>query len=314
MTSLGDVATFVRGVTFKPSDICDPSAEGSIAVLRTKNVQRQLDLSDVIRIPARLVKRSDQILREGDTLISSANSWHLVGKCCWVPRLDEPAAVGGFITALRPVPGRVVARYLYHWFSSPTVQATVRSFGNQTTSISNLNLQRCATLDIPLPSLAEQKRIVAILDQADALRSKRRQALAHLGELTNSIFHDMFGNLSAASSTIGEVAQIQGGLQVSTKRESAPVEVPYLRVANVYRGRLDLTEVKRLKATDQEISRTLLSKGDLLFVEGHANPQEVGRVAVWGGEVDRCVHQNHLIRGRLDVTRVLPEFAAAWPQ
>jgi type I restriction enzyme S subunit len=88
--------------------------------------------------------------------------------------------------------------------------------------------------------------------------------------------------------------------------------VPYLRVANVHRGRLDLTEIKTLRATEAEVARTLLEEGDLLFVEGHANPLEVGRVAVWSSAVDGCVHQNHLIRARLNPTQMLPGFASAW--
>lgn len=162
-----------------------------------------------------------------------------------------------------------------------------------------------------LPLLDEQRRLAAILDHADALRAKRRQVLAHLDTLTQSIFHDMFP-VSGLVSTVGEVAEIQGGLQVSAKRAALPVEAPYLRVANVRRGRLDLAEVKTLRGTAAEISRTQLVSGDLLFVEGHANPQEVGRVAIWTGEIEGCVHQNHLIRARLNQSQVLPMFASVW--
>jgi type I restriction enzyme S subunit len=121
----------------------------------------------------------------------------------------------------------------------------------------------------------------------------------------------MFGD-SIATSTVGEVAEIQGGLQVSAKRSALPVEVPYLRVANAHRGRLNLSEVKTLRATAAEVARTLLEEGDLLFVEGHANLNEVGRVSMWRGELPLCVHQNHLIRGRLERSKVVPIFAAAW--
>lgn len=103
-----------------------------------------------------------------------------------------------------------------------------------------------------------------------------------------------------------------GELQVTSKRQSLPLSRPYLRVANVHRGRLDLTEVKTIPVTQVEVDRTRLNVGDLLFVEGHANPQEVGRVAVWDGSVPDRVHQNHLIRVRLDRSVLLPEFAVRW--
>lgn len=111
---------------------------------------------------------------------------------------------------------------------------------------------------------------------------------------------------------VGDVADIQGGLQVSSKRESLPDKASYLRVANVHRGRLDLREIKSIGLTQPERERTRLKRGDLLFVEGHANPNEVGRVALWDGSIDDCVHQNHLIRARVDSSVAHPAFMEAW--
>lgn len=73
------------------------------------------------------------------------------------------------------------------------------------------------------------------------------------------------------------------------------LERPWLRVANVYRSRLDLSEIKTIRLAEAELERTRLKKGDLLIVEGHGNPQEVGRVATWDASLDDCTHQNHLI-------------------
>lgn len=112
--------------------------------------------------------------------------------------------------------------------------------------------------------------------------------------------------------TLSECGEVQGGLQVSRKRQSLPIQRPYLRVANVYRDRLDLSEVKKIQTTELEATRTRLQQGDLLFVEGHANPNEVGRVALWDGSIADCLHQNHLIRVRLDPSVLLPAFAVKW--
>lgn len=111
---------------------------------------------------------------------------------------------------------------------------------------------------------------------------------------------------------LGECGEVQGGLQVSRKRQSLPIQRPYLRVANVYRDRLDLSEVKTIQTTELEATRTRLQRGDLLFVEGHANLNEVGRVAVWDGSIADCLHQNHLIRVRLNPGVLLPAFAVKW--
>ena len=155
---LGDHATLIRGITFKPVDKCDPLDEGAVVCMRTKNVQVTLDASDVIAVPGSLVKNTEKMLSAGDILVSSANSWNLVGKCCQVPKLEYPSTVGGFISILRPKTEMLESSYLYRWFSSEVVQRKLRSFANQTTNISNLNHKRTLELQIPLPPLAEQKR------------------------------------------------------------------------------------------------------------------------------------------------------------
>jgi type I restriction enzyme, S subunit len=191
---LGKHAQFIRGVTFKPIDKCAVGERDSLVCLRTANVQVTLDESDLIAVPASIVKNPDKIVRVGDILVSSANSWNLVGKCCRVDSLRHPSTAGGFISILRANPSRLDAAYLYRWFASDRTQATVRSLGNQTTNISNLDHRRTLSLPIPLPPLPEQKRIAAILDAADALRTKRRQSIEQLDSLVQATFLEMFGD------------------------------------------------------------------------------------------------------------------------
>ena len=111
-----------------------------------------------------------------------------------MPHLTQEATFGGFISVLRAKPSAIDPRYLYRWFSSPKIQATVRNFGRQTTNISNLDFERCLKLRIPVPEILEQDRIAEILDQADELREKRKHAITLLDELAQSIFLDMFGD------------------------------------------------------------------------------------------------------------------------
>lgn len=156
-------------------------------------------------------------------------------------------------------------------------------------------------MQIPLPPLPEQRSIAAILDKANALRAKRRKAISKLNQLLQSIFLDMFGDPTTNPkkwnvAQVKDVGEVQGGLQLSRARASLPIQAPYLRVANVYRGRLDLSEIKTFGVTPNELERTSLLKNDILIVEGHGNPMEIGRCAVWDGSIERCSHQNHLIR------------------
>lgn len=173
-----------------------------------------------------------------------------------------------------------------------------------------------ASLRIPLPLLHEQRRIVDLLSRAEGILRLRREAQAKAQAIIPALFLDLFGDPATNPKgwpvvPLGELASVQGGLQVTRARETLPIERPYLRVANVYRGSLDLDEIKMMRMTEAESLRTALEPGDLLLVEGHGNPQEVGRVAVWDGEIAGCTHQNHLIRARPDSTRILPAYACA---
>lgn len=167
--------------------------------------------------------------------------------------------------------------------------------------------------EIPVPPLAEQRRIVAILDEAESLRALRRPADRRTADLIPAIFHDMFGD--PATNPMGwpmrevqSIAQVQSGLTLGQRRNSYTLRRPYLRVANVQRGYLLLDKVKEIGLTAEEEAKTKLHPADLLLVEGNGNPQEIGRAALWDGSVAHCVHQNHLIRLRCSQTIVKPEF------
>lgn len=191
---LSSLVFFIRGITFKPNDVVAFGTNDSVACMRTKNVQSDLDESDIISVPSVFVKRNDLFLQEGDLLISTANSWNLVGKCSYVPKLSYTATAGGFIAILRPREDNLDRRFFYHWLASPRTQYKARLCGRQTTNISNLDRERFLDLEIPLPPLPEQKRIAAILDKADEIRRKRQQALKFADEFLRSVFLDMFGD------------------------------------------------------------------------------------------------------------------------
>jgi type I restriction enzyme S subunit len=170
-----------------------------------------------------------------------------------------------------------------------------------------------AKIDIPLPPLDEQRRIVGLLDRAAEIRRRADAARAKARAIIPALFLDTFGDPATnpkgwPTAELGRHADVQGGVQVSAKRAALPVELPYLRVANVMRGRLDLTEIKMIRVTASEALRTNLVPGDVLVVEGHGNPNEIGRAAVWDGSITTCTHQNHLIRVRPGLGSLTPEY------
>lgn len=106
---------------------------------------------------------------------------------------------------------------------------------------------------------------------------------------------------------LGFIAEISGGLTKNQKRNELPRRMKYLRVANVYSDRVKLDEVLEIGVTAEEARKTALEPGDLLIVEGNGSIEQIGRVAMWGGELPDCGHQNHLIRARV-TTRSNPRF------
>jgi type I restriction enzyme, S subunit len=101
---------------------------------------------------------------------------------------------------------------------------------------------------------------------------------------------------------------IEQGKQVSSKTRGGSNQRPFLRTKNVLWGRLDLGELDEMHFSETDEARLKLEPGDLLICEGG----DVGRTALWKGEVDRCYYQNHLHRARRNRDDVDPEFVLYW--
>jgi len=110
--------------------------------------------------------------------------------------------------------------------------------------------------------------------------------------------------------TVEQISQIQGGIQKQPSRTPRKNAFPYLRVANVLRGRLDLSVVEKMELFGNELDTLRLQLGDMLIVEGNGSRTEIGRSALWNGAIEDCVHQNHIIRVRLSF--VIPEYLDAY--
>lgn len=107
------------------------------------------------------------------------------------------------------------------------------------------------------------------------------------------------------------IAAIDGGITKDSKRNQTATmrEVPYLRVANVQRGFLDLREIKSIVAEESEIDALRLIRGDVLFTEG-GDRDKLGRGWVWNDEIEECIHQNHIFRARLFLRCMEPKFVS----
>jgi type I restriction enzyme S subunit len=186
---LGNICEIVRGVTFSASKKESKPSTTSVACLRTSNVQATVDWSDLIYIDQKLVGRDDQWVQKGDTMISMANSYELVGKVALVREVEQRATFGGFIAAVRP--HVLQPEYLYLVLRSPYMQSRMRVTASQTTNIANISLGGMRPIPTPIPPKEEQARIVAkvdelmaLCDRLDAQQQRRRRLQNNLRQST----------------------------------------------------------------------------------------------------------------------------------
>lgn len=174
--------------------------------------------------------------------------------------------------------------------------------------------------------LAEQRRIVAALEEhlseLDAAVAGLERARANTVRLRDSVIANFTlgreGRDANADSIdvpkwewheLRTLGALKGGITKGQKRRDGDESrtVPYLRVANVQRGHLELSEMKTIEATEAEIAELRLKHGDVLFNEG-GDRDKLGRGWVWQGELPECIHQNHVFRFRPDARRVDAKF------
>ncbi|MCF2652848.1 restriction endonuclease subunit S [Anaeromassilibacillus senegalensis] len=197
--------------------------------------------------------------------------------------------------------------YLYYFLKGKYELLNTKKKG---TGTPHLDQQILFQQKLIVPSLEGQEKIVAWIEElfseldngVETLRKTKQQ----LAVYRQAVYASVYGIDDLRPIT--DFFDISGGLTKNSKRHELPIKMPYLRVANVYYNELDLSEIKYIGVTENEVERTLLRNDDLLFVEGNGSKEQIGRVAIWDGSVENCLHQNHLIKGR-PVSGMLSQYA-----
>ncbi|MXP29697.1 restriction endonuclease subunit S [Porphyrobacter algicida] len=190
--ALAEIADQIRGVSYAKADVVDRPAEGFLPVLRANNITDDgLSFDDLVYVRAEKVSAKQQV-RSGDIVIAaSSGSISVVGKAAQAEH-DLGMGFGAFCKVVRPSP-KVHARYIGHFFKTRDYRRRMSALAAGA-NINNLKNEHIDEIEIPLPTLDEQKRIAGILDQADELRRKRQRAIDRLNQLGQAIFHEMFGD------------------------------------------------------------------------------------------------------------------------
>ena len=206
----------------------------------------------------------------------------------------------------------------------------VRLFINGTTR-SKLTQGDLVEIEIALPPLPEQRAIAAVLDSIDDAIEGAEAVIAATEGLRDALLHDLLirglpgqhtewrdvpglGTIPADWEVVrlGDVAEVQTGRAVNKKSMvGGELEIPYLSVANVKDGYLDLRIVKTMLVSNTDVERYGLEKGDVLFTEG-GDADKLGRGSVWRGEISPCLHQNHVFVVRPSADILIPDFLSSF--
>jgi type I restriction enzyme S subunit len=269
-TTLGALGRYVNGRGFRKHEW---STEGR-PIIRIQNLTGTSDVFNYYRgddVP------EDQTARPGDLLVSWAAT---LGAYLWT---GPEAVINQHIFKVVSNIDARFHKYLLDYKLSALMRETHGS------GMVHITRGRFDSVPVDLPTLDEQRRIVEILEdhlsRLDAAEILLTQSMRRLQAMEAS---SLASAVSGPVATLGDVADIQGGIQKQPKRKPEANAYPFLRVANVTAHGLDLAEVHLIELFD----------GDLLVVEGNGSPSQIGRAAVWDGSIEDCVHQNHLIRVR----------------
>jgi type I restriction enzyme S subunit len=218
---------------------------------------------------------------------------------------------------IRPSPV-VLAEWIHFFVCQPRVLGDATAHFSGAVGQQRVPASFLADLALPLPTVEIQRGIIANLSMKLLAVERAREAaeaqLAATKRLTGAYLREVYEGSEASrwpKYPLGNVGEIRSGITLGRKLKDEPSDlVPYLRVANVKDGHLDLSDVNTIEASKSEQHKYSLRYGDLLLTEG-GDPDKLGRGTYWREEIPGCIHQNHIFSVRFDLSRYSPDFLAA---
>jgi type I restriction enzyme S subunit len=325
--ALGEIAAIVNGFAFKSKQFV---TDGGKPLIRIRDLFND-------RTAVGYVGDYDEryLMRPGELLVGMDGDFNCARWRGPVGLLNQR------VCKIEPDPEKLDREFLWHVL--PGYLQAIHDVTSSTT-VRHLSSRDIAQIPIPVPPLAEQRELAQLFGMVELkrqsssvhLRLARRAierfrqavlAAACSGRLTTDWRDSRDGDaatpLAIAASAeslvdapsewtwarLEDIAEVRGGVQKGAKLKTGEPtrEVPYLRVANVQRGWLDLSEIKTIAAPERKIADLTLQPGDILFNEG-GDRDKLGRGWVWEGQIEECIHQNHVFRARLRLAGMQPRF------
>ncbi len=266
------------------------------------------------RVDGASIKSGKRFVLEGDVLLCKINP--RINRVWVVARADGFPQIASTEYLVLRLHEPEMASAIQWYLSSPRFRDWIKlSVEGATGSHTRAKSGPVLDQSVPLPPQAEQKRIVEAIEEhlsrLDAVDSAVDAAQQKLVAFRRSSFDHLFDEPNWAWTTLGLIAEVKGGVTKDSKNQGNPayIEIPYLRVANVQRGYLDLDEITTIRINPEKAARLRLQPGDILFNEG-GDRDKLGRGWVWEGQIEDCIHQNHVFRARLTSESFDPYFVS----
>ncbi len=298
-TFVGEIAQYINGRAFKPQEW----EEKGLPIIRIQNLN-----NDKIKYNYTTKIYEDKYKVEyGDLLFAWSAS---LGAYIW---RSSDAWLNQHIFKVIPFEG-VDRKFMFYVLTN-----TVEHFYSKTHGSGMVHITKSIFEDtqILLPPFPEQQRIVEKIDAlfseldkgVEILQIVKEQLKTYRQSVLNQGFE---GNEEETKTTLSEIAEIVGGITKGRKLSNhETVSLPYLRVANVQDGYLDLSTVKEIELKKDEVEKYILHVDDVLYTEG-GDKDKLGRGTIWKGEILNCVHQNHIFRARINSHKAIPKYVALY--
>lgn len=314
MARLGDYITQIRGVSYKPEDVCDAESMDAIPILRANNIQDDgLNFDDLVYVRKEKVS-STQLIRKGDILIcASSGSKNLVGKAAMATQ-DLNMAFGAFCKVVRTT--QINQDYLGCYFQSPLYRDTISALSGGA-NINNIRNEHIDDLIISIPSEERQEGIAQVLVKIFDLISLRKQQLAKLDELIKARFVELFGDPYTNSFGWEEVniskvvkGKVSNGFFAKRDDYVEDGNVSVLGVAYVVnRMYSQIEQLPKTNASARDISKFEVSYGDMLFCRSSLVAEGIGKASIVPENAPKNVlFECHVIRLPLNLDLCVPEF------